>query len=114
LNRFLALLLAEFVRRRDGWVTLYPNTQISSIARDPTDHDCIDTGKNRAKGTYDPTDTMLLVHECFEREHTVTFTGTATPDPEEKYNVIIARHGLLQAPKLNLKRTRHLLPYHRV
>jgi hypothetical protein len=116
LNRFLALLIADYIEMQpNGWQSLYPGTAIDSIVDDPSDpHDCIDSGTGRAKGTYDPTHTMLLTHECFEKWHSVTFSGGASPGQTMAYNVVIVRHGLEQAPRLALKRTRHLLPYHLV
>jgi hypothetical protein len=120
LNRFLALLLSEFIQQRDWWRALYPETSINTIETDKNDqHDCIDSGSKRAKGTYDATNAMLLIHQCFEKRHKVTFNGSTTPNgstppgPEMLYNVVIVRHGLLEPPRPQLKRTRHLLPYHR-
>jgi hypothetical protein len=113
LNRFLTLLLSEFILRRDKWTTVFPGATISSIVTDPTDfHDCVDPVTYRAKGTYDPSGTMLLLHDCFDRRHNVTFNGSTAPPPGT-YNVVIVRHGLQKAPTLKLTRTRHLLPYHR-
>lgn len=115
LNRFLVLLISAYIEQQpNGWQSLFPGTTIASIADAPSDpHDCIDLGTGRANGTYDPTHTVLLAHECFEKLHTVTFNGGASPGSPMAYNVIIVRHGLEQAPRLTLKRTRHLLPYHR-
>jgi hypothetical protein len=35
LNRFLTLLLSEFILRRDKWTTIFPGATISSIVADP-------------------------------------------------------------------------------
>jgi hypothetical protein len=110
LNRFLTLLISEFIVNRDSWQTLFPGVTIDSIAADGADqHDCVVNG--RAAGTYDQATQMLLVHDCFERWHQVRFNGSGAPQAG-RYNVVIVRHGLLDAPRPPIERPRHLLPYH--
>lgn len=117
LNRFLVRLLSEFIKlHRGGKATVFPEVEIASIGRSSPDHECIDSVECRAKGTYDPISGLLTSHDCFERDHAVslksTVAGTLMPPTVPSYNVVIIRHGVLPTPGLNLKRTRHLLPYH--
>lgn len=71
-----------------------------------------------ASGTY--IGQTLVKHDCFQLPHDVTFKAAGLPhgppigsQPSDAvFNVIIVRHGLKNAPKPPLTRTRHILPYH--
>jgi hypothetical protein len=114
LNRFLVLLLSEYVRLYRRMATVYPEVEISEIsAYPPHSHVCINAS-GRADGDYDATGTLTR-HTCFGMAHDVTLTAAAAGaivPPKATYNVVIIRHGLERAPKLKLKRRRHLPPFH--
>ena len=114
LNRFLTLLISEYILKEFHYQTLFPGWSIETISPvDRTSHNCtvMKGGQEHASGTY--IGGVLIKHDCFEHPHHVTLqssTGRKTDD----YNVIIVRHGIkphASAPQLS--RSRHLLPYHR-
>ena len=61
------------------------------------------------------------LHDCFGKCHELTFKASLPPHGPPTFpgpngtdfEVIIIRHGLENAPKPPLQRTRHMLPYHR-
>ncbi|MGD0103118.1 MAG: hypothetical protein ABSC06_03675 [Rhodopila sp.] len=139
LNRFLVLLIAEFILKEYGVTTLYPETEIVEMTIPSTSqprHDCLQLhplphpGGTRGSGyTYRAAGTyvgghlnsnneyeggILVQHDCFGKEHQVSMHDSANDTyRHEIFDVIIIRHGINRNRNDPMPtRHKHLLPYH--
>ena len=128
LNRFLAMLIAEYIKRKFERETFLFDTLITEIeAASSPAHTCLSwnhvMGRNAASGSYailsGAQHAVLIDPFCFGKDHLITFerAGSAWKDT---FNVVIVRHGrgALPTPPGSAvtrelpPRPRHLWPYH--
>ena len=88
LNRFLVLLIAQYLQNKHNHTVLYKNREISSI--EPAEHEEHQCMTEISQNTWMPTEEPNGTRSCYGREHTVILNDKTRLTA----NIIIIRHGL--------------------
>jgi hypothetical protein len=110
-NRFLVLLIAQYLEEEHNHAVLYRNSEIISI--EPDGHECM------TEDSQMPTEEPDRTRSCYGREHTVILND----ETRLTANIIIIRHGLHRNSTysilgqhenrcLEIINKKYLMPYH--
>lgn len=110
LNRFLVLLVAEFIFRRFRISVLYPNTKVMNVSG--TSHTCVDP--ESCHGKDHQVNYVIAVCQNFK---TAEASYSTYPDFDGgPFNVVIIRHGVIPPASLfgksPIANGRQILPYY--